>query len=146
MRPNLVILSYPTVGPSGAYVPSATYSFFSRDYKPPAHHRSIGKDIVHNQNGVFKYLYDNGPSYRSWEPFRLIIDDRFAPIVGSATVQYQNLMDMWERTGPFEMEGPDGELYDVHWAVDKLEKDFISFPASVGDKIEYTITVQFEEA
>jgi hypothetical protein len=43
------------------------------------------------------------------------------------------------------MQTPDG-IYDVHWSNQTLEKRFATFPMSVGDKIEYSVVVQFEEA
>jgi hypothetical protein len=146
MTPNLITLSYPTTGPSGYEAAAATYQFFTADYKPPTHKRSIGYDIVHNHNGVFKYVYDNGPNFKVWAPFRLIMDDKFEPILGaSATTQWQNLEDLWDHTGSLVMAAPDG-TYGVHWAVEDLEKEFARYPDAVGDKIEYRVTVQFEEA
>ena len=69
---NPIILSVPTSG-DGATA-AATYVFYTAGYSPPRQGRSTGQDIVHNQNGVFKYRYDNGPNVYAWEPFQIRID------------------------------------------------------------------------
>jgi hypothetical protein len=144
VNPNLLILSYPTYGPSGDYNPAATYQFLTRGYRPPRQARSVGSDIVHNKNGVFKYVYDNGPSTHQWEPFEVSLEEVYkgGP---SATTQWNNLLDLWDHTGVLRMSTADG-TYNVHWSNQPLEKRFISFPSQVGDKIEYSVVVQFEEA
>jgi hypothetical protein len=146
MQSNQIIVSYPTYGPSGNYIPAATYRFMTAGYKPPRQNRSISTDTVHNANGVHKYIYDNGPRDYSWDPFEVALEDVFGPMGGSATQQLANLKDIWNHVGPLSMQTPDG-LYDVHWAAGQaLEPKFVHFPNQVGDKIEYRVTVQFEEA
>jgi len=141
-----IFLSYPTFGPSGDYTAGATYIFFSGDYTPPAEGRSLGKDVVHNRNGVYKYLYDNGPNFNEWSPFRLTLDDAVRGFAGTATQQWQNLQDLWTHIGQLKLGAPEGS-YAVHWAEGmSLSKRFLAFPAMVGDKIEYSVDVQFEEA
>lgn len=143
-----IILSYPTAGPSGYEIPAATAAFFSEGYTPPYTGRSIGSDIVHNKNGVFKYVYDNGPNFDRWEPFQLRMEDTFATAVGgTATVQYQALLDMWNHVGQLQMSTPDG-IYSVYWAPgNDLARRYVGpYPKKVGDKIEYSVQVQFEQA
>jgi hypothetical protein len=86
---NVITLSHPTyVGPSGATA-AATYSFFSKDYKPPAQPRAVETDVVINQNGKFKYVYDNGPGFRQWQPFSVKCEDSFRDHLGvDAATQY----------------------------------------------------------
>ena len=144
---NLLILSHPTYnGPSGATA-AATYQFFTKGYKPPADTRHVDSDIVHNQNGKFKYVYDNGPGFRRWPPFTVaceggVIADRLGI---SAESQYLNLRRLWNFKGVMGMEIAE-EVYDIHWAQDPLEPAFISFPRQVGDQVEREVQVQFEEA
>ena len=139
-----IILSHATyAGPSGATA-AATAAFFSSDYKPPAQDRYIDHDIVKNQNGKFKYLYDNGPGWRKWSPFNLHCERSFETEVGlTATQQYAALVAMWDHPGYLGMQTPDG-TYTVHWA-DNLEKSFRVFPSSSGEEREYIVVVQFEE-
>jgi hypothetical protein len=138
---NKVILSVPTSG-AGA-TPAATYAFFTRGYKPPRQARSIGFDYVHNQNGLHKYVYDNGPNINTWDPFQIVCGDQFKDL-GSASVQFGNLLFLWNYIGPISMQAPEG-AYTVAWADAPLEKQFAQFPSAVGDKIEFGVTVTFEE-
>lgn len=147
---QVIQISYPTYGPSGFEVAAATYSFFTRGYNPPSTGRSIGSDLVHNRNGAFQYVYDNGPNFNKWEPFEIIMEDPRAftnsPVGVSATQQYQNLLDLWEHVGQLQLRGPDG-TYTVYWAPgNDLVRRWRNYPINVGDKIEYAVTVQFLQA
>lgn len=146
MNPNLLILSHPTyVGPSGATA-AATYPFMTKGYKPPAEARHVDMDVVHNQNGKFKYVYDNGPGFRRWSPFAIQCEDRFQALVGAnAQNQYARLRQLWNYKGVLKMQIAD-EIYAVHWPQENVESAFIIFPREVGDNIEREVTVQFEEA
>jgi hypothetical protein len=146
MNPSKITLSHPTyVGPSGA-TGAATYSFMTKDYKPPSSERHLEYDVVHNQNGKFKYVYDNGPGFKSWAPFTIRCDDNFLGVLGgNAQVQYGHLSEMWDYPGILGMKTPEG-TYFVHWSGENLERGFIAFPYQVGDTIEWDILVQFEEA
>jgi len=146
MNPTgLIILSRPTyVGASGATA-AATYSFFTKNYQPPAQERDISYDIVHNQNGKFKYVYDNGPGFKRWPPFMITCQDAFFSILGAnAQTQYQHLLEMWEYKGVLGMLAPDG-VHNIHWAAEPREDNFIKFPRQEGDQIEMDVGVQFEE-
>lgn len=143
-----IILSYPTYGPVGSEVPAATAAFFTEGYTPPMTGRSIATDVVHNRNGVFKYVYDNGPNFQRWAPFLIRMEDSFENILGGgATVQYGKLLDMWNHTGQLQLGTPDG-VYSVIWAPgnDLALQHVGGYPAHVGDKIEYAVQVQFEQA
>lgn len=142
MNPALVILSHPTSGAT----PAATYSFITQKYKPPASQRDMSYDVVHNQNGRFKYIYDNGPGFKVWSPFVIRCDNAFQTLLNAnALAQYGHLEEMWNYKGIMGMETPEG-IYNVHWSTSQLERGFVVFPREVGDSIEYDITVQFEEA
>jgi hypothetical protein len=144
---NLLTLSHPTyVGPSGATA-AATYQFFTKGYKPPADTSHLDSDTVHNQNGKFKYVYDNGPGFRRWPSFTVICQDGPpATMLGvSALNQYLNLRRLWNYKGVLGMEIAE-EIYSVHWASETLEPAFKYFPRQVGDTIEREVQVQFEEA
>lgn len=146
MNPTgLIVLSRPTyVGASGATA-AATYTFFSKGYKPPAQERDVSYDIVHNQNGRFKWLYDNGPGFKRWPQFMITCQDKFESILGAnAQVQYQHLLEMWEFKGVLGMSAPDG-VFNIHWGTDAREDNFIIFPRLAGDQIEMDVVVQFEE-
>jgi hypothetical protein len=145
LNPNLIVLSHATyVGSSGATA-AATYSFFTKDYKPPTEPRAIDKDIVINQNGKFKYIYDNGPGFKQWPPFSILCEKPFTPILGDQTSQYNHLREMWEHRGVLGMQTPDG-VQTVAWSAD-LDKNFKVFPAAAGaTQIEFEVVVQFEEA
>lgn len=146
MNPNLVVLSHATyAGPSGATA-AATYSFFTKDYKPPTEQRAIDKDVVINQNGKFKYIYDNGPGFRQWPPFSVLCEQKFSVILGAdATTQYNRLREMWNHRGVLGMKAPDG-THTVAWSSD-LDRNFRVFPHESGaTAIEYEVVVQFEEA
>lgn len=146
MNPNLIVISHATyVGASGATA-AATYSFFSKDYVPPSQDRSLDSDIVQNQNGKFKYLYDNGPGFKKWAPFKLACEQQFSNLLGAtAGAQYTRIREMWEHPGVLGMKTPEG-TYSVHWAQSALEQAFRAFPHSVNDQIEWEVVVQFEEA
>jgi hypothetical protein len=106
----------------------------------------IDFDIVNNQNGRFKYVYDNGPSFRRWEKFEIVCDDKFQDILGAnGTTQFNRLKELWNYKGTFGMGAPE-DSYSVHWAKDPLEKSFIVFPREVGDKIELSVAISLEEA
>lgn len=146
MNPNLIIFSHATyLGPSGATA-AATYAFMTRGYKPPTQDRSIESDIVHNQNGKFKYVYDNGPGFKSWQPFAILCEDAFASILGAtAGTQYARLEELWQHPGVLGMRAPEA-VYGIHWAQNAREPAFRAFPVNSGDKMEWEVTVQFEEA
>lgn len=146
MNPNVIVLSHATyVGSSGATA-AATYSFFSKDYKPPTEPRSIDKDVVVNQNGKFKYIYDNGPGFKTWPPFSVLCEARFETFIGADTdTQYAHLRELWEHRGVLGMKTPDG-THIVAWSSD-LDRNFRVFPHINGaTQIEYEVVVQFEEA
>lgn len=149
MNPNLIVLSRATyVGSAGtsSATPAATYAFFTRDYKPPEQPRYIQHDIVKNQNGRFKWIYDNGLGFRQWDPFTLILEDRFATVVGGlATTQLANLRTLQEHPGTLGMRTPEG-AYTVHWSEQSIGQNFRIFPVETSDKIEFEVIVQFEEA
>lgn len=146
MNPNLLVLSHATyLGPSGATA-AATYSFISRGYESPAEPRHVDSDTVHNQNGKFKYVYDNGPGFRRWGSFTVSCQDVFEKLLGfNAEQQYAHLREMWVHRGLLGMEIAE-EVYSVHWAQDPVEPNFIIFPREVGDSVERDVSVQFEEA
>ena len=144
MNLNTIVISVPTSG-NGA-IPAATYPFMTSGYRPPRQGRSIGIDVVHNQNGIFKWVTDNGPNVHEWEPFEIVCADRFAQVAGGgATQQAANLTSLWRYvSGPMTLRAPDG-LHTIHWTDSPLERRFVSFPDEVGDKIEYRIAVHFQE-
>ena len=146
MNPNLLVLSHATyTGPSGATA-AATYAFITRGYRPPAETRHVDSDTVHNQNGKFKYVYDNGPGFRRWPSFVISCQDGFQSLVGvNGEQQYTHLRRLWNYRGIMGMEIAE-EVYDVHWAQDPMEANFVVFPREVGDQVERDVTVQFEEA
>lgn len=142
---NTITFSHATyVGPSGATA-AATYSFITKGYKPPAQDRDIEVDEVHNQNGRFKYIYDNGPGFKKWAPFSVVCEDIFATVVGAiGATQLSRLREFWDYTGTLGMKAPEA-VYTVHWAQQALEQNFKIFPKKVGDSLEYEVVVQFEE-
>lgn len=144
-NPQMLTFSRATyVGASGATA-AATYSFFTRDYEPPAQERYIDHDIVKNQNGKFKYLYDNGPGWRKWSPFSIVCENTFIQFLGvTALAQYERLVTLWEHPGVLGMQAPEG-TYTVHWS-NEIERSFRVFPSNVTDAQEFTVVVQFEEA
>lgn len=136
MNPNTVILS----------MTGATYTFFTKDYKPPQQERALEYDIVVNQNGKFKWLYDNGPGFYQFPPFTIACQESFKGILGiGASTQFANLKALWDHIGTLGMRAPEG-TYTVHWAAQALERAFTVFPKESGATIEYDVTVQFEEA
>lgn len=146
MIPNLLVLSHATyLGPSGATA-AATYSFFTKDYEPPSQPRAIDKDVVVNQNGKFKYIYDNGPGFKAWGPFSIMCEETFKSQVnvGTAAQQFDHLREMWEHRGVLGMQAPEG-TYTVAWSSD-LERNFRVFPISATSLLELEVVVQFEEA
>jgi hypothetical protein len=143
MTPNVVIFSYPGVGS----IPAATYSFLTAGYKPPKQGRSIASDMVHNQNGIFVYVYDSGPNIFTWDPFELVFGDSqtHKNILGiGATQQWQNFQDLWQHLGTKQLDAPE-DLYDVHFAQQDMERRFTVFPKNVGDPIEFRVTIELEE-
>ena len=144
MNPNIVTISHATyVGPSGATA-AATYKFFTKGYHPPQADRAIDSDQVINQNGRFKYIYDNGPGFKKWDPFSIMCENAFASIVGgSALVQYNRLLEMWNYRGVLGLTTPEA-TYIANWG-NTLEQNFRVFPRQVADQIEYEVVVQFEE-
>lgn len=146
MNPNLLTLSHPTyLGPSGATA-AATYQFMTKGYKPPAEPRHVDSDTVHNQNGKFKYVYDNGPGFRRWGGFQVTCQDAFESFLGlNAENQYNRLRRLWNYRGILGMEIA-GEVYDVHWAAETMEPAFVVFPHEVNDVIERDVNISFEEA
>jgi hypothetical protein len=146
MNPNTIVISHATyVGASGATA-AATYAFFTREYKPPTQERSLEADVVHNQNGKFKYVYDNGPGFKAWQPFTITCGDAFKDFLGAtAGLQYARLLQMWEYPGILGMRAPEG-TYGIHWAAGGIEPAFRAFPTEVNNKIEWEVVVQFEEA
>lgn len=144
MIPNLIVLSHATyVGPSGATA-AATYAFFTKEYQPPQGDRAIDSDTIINQNGKFKYIYDNGPAFRKWAPFSIACENRFATVIGgTAAVQYAKLLEMWNYRGTLGMKAPEA-VYVVNWG-NSLEQNFRIFPHEVNEMIEYDVVVQLEE-
>lgn len=144
MQPNTIILSMATyVGASGATA-AATYAFFTKGYEPPAQDRYIDTDVVKNQNGKFKYIYDNGPGWKKWSPFEIVCEDTFTQFLGAtAGGQFERLRQLWEHPGVLGMEAPEG-AYTVHWS-DSMERSFRIFPANEADRHEFVVQVQFEE-
>lgn len=142
MNYNLITLSHPVYGAT----PAATYSFFTKEYKPPAQERSMDMDIVHNQNGKFKWIYDNGPGFNKWSGFSIMCENKFASVVGAtAGAQFNRIKEMWDYPGVLGMKTPDG-VYSVHWAASEMERNFRVFPAQTTDPLEWEVVVQFEEA
>jgi hypothetical protein len=138
-----IILSVPTYLPT----PAATYAFFTSEYKSPQQERAIEVDVVINQNGRFKWLYDNGPGFRKWAPFNVRCEDALQRYLGlSATQQYNNLLHAWNyRGGPLGLKTPEG-VFSVHWAQGELEVQRRQFPLEPNTPAEFTVVVQFEEA
>lgn len=145
-NPNLLTLSHATyVGASGATA-AATYQFMTKEFKPPAQARYIANDIVKNQNGKFKYIYDNGPGFKAWSPFSVICENQFQALgLAAAATQFARLKQLWEHPGLMGMAAPDGSVYSVHWSDSSLEQNFRVFPRRTTDGIEYEVVVQLEE-
>jgi hypothetical protein len=143
MNAQPIIISVPTYGATAA----ATYLFMTSDYKPPQAERALEFDVVVNQNGKFKWLYDNGPGFKKWSPFTIRCEDVFKPLVKglSATQQYAALQHAWAHPGLLGLAAPDG-TYSVHWSQGALEPELRQYPVQTGDPIEFSVTVQFEEA
>ena len=140
--PNLIYLSHPTFGATAA----ATYGFFTKEYKPPTQPRAIQADQVVNQNGKFKYVYDNGPGFKQWQPFTVACEQVFAKVLGAtAGAQYAHLQEMWDYPGVLGLKAPEG-VYSVHWSEGSLEPSFRVFPINTSDAQEWAVVVQFEEA
>lgn len=147
MELNKIILSHATsVGASGATA-AATYIFLTKGYGPPQQGRAIDNDVVINQNGRFKYIYDNGPAFKEWSPFGIILEDGLQNQQGGfgATAHLAHLIEMWEHKGVLGLRAPEA-TYTVAWARNALERNFRVFPKEVGDATEYEVIVQFEEA
>lgn len=145
--PIPLIISHATyVGASGATA-AATYAFFSKDYGPPNQERYIASDIVKNQNGKFKYIYDNGPGFKAWEPFSILCSNSqpFTTFIGAtAGAQLANLRRLWEHPGLLRLRAPEAD-YNINWAPGSLEQNFRVYPKQVGELLEYEVVVQFEE-
>jgi hypothetical protein len=108
--------------------------------------RSIDWDDVHNKNGHFRYLYDNGPGPKTWKPFEIVTNDVFTNLLGaSATQQWANLQALCEHVGAMGFAAPDG-THQVHWGQSEFEPHFEAMPRAVGDKIDYAVAIQLEEA
>jgi hypothetical protein len=139
-----IVLSHATyVGASGATA-AATYAFFTSDYQPPEQPRYIDKDIVKNQNGKFKYLYDNGPGFKRWNPFKVHCENAFSSLLGAtAGQQLDNIRALWEHPGVMGMKAPEG-TYTVHWG-DSIERSFRIFPARPDSPHEHIVVIQLEE-
>lgn len=136
----LVTLSHATYGATAA----ATHLFVTADYKPPVQERYIDTDVVKNQNGQFKYVYDNGPGFKKWQAFQIRCEDAFSSVAnGLGATQYAHLLEMWNHPGVLGMATPEG-VHTVHWGKD-LERAFRVFPKKTGDHQEFSVTVQFEE-
>jgi hypothetical protein len=142
---TFIVLSVPTSG--GGATPAATFAFGTQDYKPPRQGRSTSFDDVHNQNGRHRYVYDNGPGFRAWDPFRVKCVDELQTILGvSATQQHAQMEFLWNYIGPIGMLAPEG-VYTVHWADSQKQLGWLGgrYPAGAGDKIAYDVSVAFEE-
>jgi len=138
-----LIFSVPTSA-AGA-TPAATFAFFSVGYKPPRQNRDTAIDRVHNQNGVFNYVYDNGPGAYEWDQFQIEINDAFANgEPGSADTQWANLQFLWNFQGPIGFAAPEG-VYSVGWAAAPLERQFARYPGSAGDKIVTRVVINLQE-
>ena len=140
-NPNLIVLSIPTSG-NGATA-AATFLFNTSGYNPPRQARAVGWDDVHNQNGHFRYRYDNGPGALSWSPFQLVFNDDFG-FAGSATQQYANFLFLNQYTGSLGLSAPEGS-YQVAWGSSDIEHRFNVFPHSAGDKYERRVVVNLVE-
>lgn len=138
-----IVFSVPESG--GGATPAATLAFFTVGYRPPRQDRSSSRDTVHNQNGIFKYVYDNGPGPYAWDQFQIEVNDAFSGELGDANTQWANLLFLWNyQDGPMGMEAPDG-VYSVGWADAPLERQFMGFPGAAGDKVTYRVVVNIEE-
>lgn len=142
---NPIVLSHATyLGPSGATA-AATYSFMTSEYKPPSQERHFSTDVVHNQNGKFKYLYDNGPGFSKWSPFNIHCELPFQQILqATAAVQFAHLLEMWNHKGVLGMKDPEGVVHTIHWA-EGLDRSFRVFPRVNASQIERIVAVQFDE-
>jgi hypothetical protein len=147
LTPEMIVLSKATyVSAASVATAAATYSFVTKGYKPGRQVRMIDSDVVKNQNGKFRYVYDNGPGFRSWQPFQIVCDDNFQSLTAAnAAEQFANLLSLWNHPGPLGMKGPDG-TFSVIWAPQALEPGWRQFPGASGATVEYQVTVQFDEA
>jgi hypothetical protein len=136
-----IVLSVPTSG-AGA-TPAATYAFYTAGYRMPRRERMTTRDVIKNQNGLFIYRYDNGPGPRSWDPFDIVMSSKFRDL-GEAATQLARLEFIWNYVGNVGMKAPEG-IYTVNWSDAPLQPRFDSFPGQAGDKINYRVTVTFEE-
>lgn len=142
MNVQPIIISVPTYTPT----PAATYAFMTSEYASPQTERAIETDVVVNQNGTHKWIYDNGPGPKRWSPFSIRCEDVFRTYLGlSATQQYSNLLHVWAHPGLLGLRTPDG-TYTVHWAQTSLEPKLLRYPTQPNDPVEYSVVVQFEEA
>lgn len=142
---NRIIFSVPTSG--GGATPAATFSFYTAGYRPARQPRSKTRDIVHNQNGVFIYPYDNGPNRYQWDQFEIVLSEAFKAELGNSDTQWAQLRFLWQyMDGPMGFSAPDG-VYSVGWGDNaSMERQFKRYPASAGDKInEYRVVIEIEE-
>lgn len=139
-----IILSVPTSG--GGATPAATMPFFTVGYRPPRQGRSVSRDVVHNQNGLFIYPYDNGPGLREWDQFQIEVNDSFTNELGAnGQEQYERLQFLWNYQGIMGLADPIG-VYSVGWAPAPWEPQFKRYPGSAGDKIyDLRVVVNLEE-
>jgi hypothetical protein len=138
-----LILSKATyVNASAVATAAATHVFLTSGYKPPSQERYIDMDVVKNQNGQFKWVYDNGPGFKKWPPFQIGLDDKLYPSGASAALA--SLAGLWQHPGVLGMQTPEGTVHRVIWG-DTLEQNFRVFPTP-GKINEYKVDVQFEEA
>lgn len=143
---NTIVLSHATyLGVSGATA-AATYEFFTGDYKPPSQERHFSADVVHNQNGKFKYIYDNGPGFKKFSPFNIHCEDTFQALLNATVaVQFAHLIEMWNHPGVLGLKDPEGVVHTVHWAGD-MDKAFRIFPLKNATQVGKIVAVQFDEA
>lgn len=146
MNVQPIIISVPTYAATPAPTPAATYAFMTSEYKLPQIERALDYDVVINQNGRFKWVYDNGPGFRKWAPFNIRCEDVFKTYLGlTATQQFNNLLHAWSYPGVLGLKTPDG-VYQVHWSQQALDPQRLQYPLQPNDPVEYSVVVQFEEA
>lgn len=141
-EPSIIILSVPTSG-DGATA-AATFAFFTSGYNPPRQPRAVNWDDVANQNGHFRYRYDNGPGPLTWGSFQLVFNDNLGHAGPSATQQLANFEFLNQYTGILGMKAPEG-TYSVAWGKGDIEHRFNAYPTGVGDKYERRVVVSVVE-
>lgn len=142
-----IILSVATSGASGSYVAGGTYRFLTSGYEPPSQPRYTDQDIVKNQNGKFKWVYDNGPGFRTWNPFKVRLENG-AMFPQSATQGLADITSLWNHVGIMGFQTPDGQVFNVIWTNNALEQNFHIFPKPGVPvaQLEWEVTIQLEEA